>query len=410
MIATSRGSRARGSPVAFGVVLLGDGRSPMQLGDDGQRAGVPGPERLTDDVAGLVGGGLVGQRGGVHLLELHRQHRRCQGQEQGRRGDREGPGVPGDHVGHARPSAAVEDVIGVLGDEVPVGDHPLLGLRQHPQAHEAHQRWDQGEGGQKRQGHHDRSGVAQPGQEGDARQGQAAHGGQQRGPRKDHAGTGRARGAPDGIRHGESASEQVAVPHDQEQRVVDAHAQAEHRAQRGRLLRDVHQAPEEADDRQAHPDRDDGGRQWDRNRPSTAQREQQDDHGKEQAEGLGGPGVRARDLGAQVAAEGDARRGGGLLRRLRRSREHLVADVDVPGSLLGQRQLEDRGLPVVGQQVRVVVRAAHRVHAGNGGNRLGDRAQGLGPRPGSEVHVVGHHQGDRFGRGPGECPVEQRLR
>lgn len=171
----------------------------------------------------------------------------------------------------------------------------------------------------------------------------------------------------------------------EEERVVDAHAEADHGGQGGGGGREADDARDDADDAEAHADADHRGEQGQQGGGDAAEGEQEDQQGHEDARRLAGPvvGRRPDDL-VQVSAvrdlhAGGAGRGGGRVER---------AGVLVPEGL---------DLPVEGHRGvgGTAVRAGH--DRGGGGDvghpREAGRAlvEGLAvPGQGAGVHVEDH--------------------
>ena len=135
------------------------------------------------------------------------------------------------------------------------------------------------------------------------------------------------------------------MPGDEEQGVVDAHAEADHAAQLGRPARDVdqvgderHRADAEGEAEERDPDREAHG-------DDRSERHEQDDGGGDQADELAGPGLGLLEREEQVAAHLDPQRrtrSGLRAERLEvlqvvraQLLEHRIADADERDATVG---------------------------------------------------------------------------
>ena len=342
-------------------------------------------EPLIDEVVGLPGGGLLGQDPVVAVPQGQRQGGGCHHQQYDGRTDREAPRFAGDRVGQSAPTGGVEVLVGV-GVQALLGHDPVL--------HHAEDRGNQGDGGQHGHRHHDGRGVAQPGQEGDPGQHESADGGDQGASSEDHAGAGGAGRATDGVGDLEALVEQCAVACDEEQRVVDAHPEAQHRAQGRGDIGDEHQAAEQSDDGQAQSHREDRADQRHECGTPAAQGDEEDEHGGDEPECLTDMRVWFGELSPHEAADGD---GHPVRCSRRRGVEDLLCDACLSREPLIDDHREDRGVAVVGQQ-GVTLRGV-----GDGGD-FRDGTQLLGDvidrtLPGSTEIAVRVVEDDRGGLG-----------
>ena len=129
-------------------------------------------------------------------------------------------------------------------------------------------------------------------------------------PAGEHDGlTGRGNGPTDGLLNAQTLGEVLAVPGDQEQGVVDPHAEADHAGDHRCPARDVdevgdqgHRADAEGEAEKGHPDRQ-------AHRDDGTERQEQDDHGGDQTDHLTGARLCLLEREEQVSAELDLERG-----------------------------------------------------------------------------------------------------
>ena len=108
--------------------------------------------------------------------------------------------------------------------------------------------------------------------------------------------------ARDRLAHVRAAVELVAVAEDDEERVVDADAEAEHRRQRRRHHRDVDEVAEQPDQPEAGDQRDDGGEDRHAGGDERAEGDREDHDAGGQADHLAAPRVLLREPDAEHAA------------------------------------------------------------------------------------------------------------
>jgi hypothetical protein len=210
---------------------------------DHQRAVEALAEALGKAVVGHPLGGRRGLRAVVGLPEAQAESRRGERQQDRDAGDGRRDRPRGDTMGPARGETFARRA---------GGGRPLaITARQHTTPGHAEQRRHHGHGGDGGRGHHDAGGEPHTADERDANGEQAAdrdHDDRARGEHR-HPG-GRVRGAGGGHRI-VAGGEPLAVAGDEEQRVVDAGAQAEHHADRRRDGRHVDPGAGQGDERQA---------------------------------------------------------------------------------------------------------------------------------------------------------------
>ncbi len=247
------------------------------LGGEHQRTVEPGAEALGHEVVGLAGGVGLRVGAGVGEREAHRQQGDRQQQEEHESTDRRGPRTP-------------------LDDAAPPVPHRLLTRLRflaapHREAIDgATDEPEQGrEKGDRRQ-HHD--GDGHRGADGhavhevDAHEEQAHERDHDRAPGEHDGATGRVDRPHHRVLGLEAFVETLAVARDDEQRVVDAHADADHRRELGGevgrrddVAEQLHQTEADADAEQRDEDRQAHGEQ-------RTERHQQDDDGGEDPDEL----------------------------------------------------------------------------------------------------------------------------
>ena len=207
--------------------------------------------------------------------------------------------MPGDVVAPALPAPAR----GRRRWGSPVQAEPV-----DPGSGEAEERRQQRDRGDHHDQHDDRDGDAAGGHERDAGDGQAEDGDDHGAAGEDHGLPGGGHRPPDRLLDRQSPREVLAVPGDEEQRVVDADAEADHAAQHGRPAGDLDQvgdqrqrADPEGEPEHRHPDRQS-------HRDDRAERHEQDDDRGDQAEDLADPGLRLLEREEQVPAHLDPQR------------------------------------------------------------------------------------------------------
>ena len=240
--------RVRGDPRGELVDVVRAQRTAAKVGDDEHRGVEAGAEALGEQVVRLaLRAGLV-VAAGVGELRLQRQRRCGEGQEHDGRADEVGPGPGGDAV------------------REPPADRRLHRPRCTPPADDppgvdavAEQRE---QGGQQRQGggdgeqHDDGRGEADRRQHADARQDQRGHGHDHRDPGEGDRGAGRAHRRRQRLPVLLPGGPVVAVAGDDEQGVVDADAEPDHRGEDRRPGGDVECARQQGDAAQADADGD----------------------------------------------------------------------------------------------------------------------------------------------------------
>ena len=237
-----------------------------------QRTVVARAEAVGDHVEGLALGRLERRRTDVLLAE-HQREDRDDHQRQQRQRD------------HARTNRMVDHRVGPVAPDAELG-RVLLGAadkRQLPAvdgiAEHGEDRRQEREPGEHSREDADRTGVAECGDEGDLRDRERQQRdddgapGEQHGPttRSEHLGN-RLTGVQPVLAH------QRAVFRDEEERVVDADAEPDHRGERRPDRRDAREVAHQAN--QGGPDQqtEDGREDWQAHRDERREREEQDDH------------------------------------------------------------------------------------------------------------------------------------
>jgi hypothetical protein len=261
------------------------------------------PERRLQHVLRLGLRGVGGRRlheGRLHARDGDRQNtQRHNGKEQRKT-------TP---LRHGRRPAAVESAILVLDDAL------TLTARQHPAAEETQHSGHERERDQHRHQNGDRGRDTHLRQERDADDDQAHQRDEHRHPRGQH---GRTRGADGGRERGtdvRALAQFVTVPVDDEQRVVDADGETEHRGQdRGRGLQ-VEEAGRERHAERADADAHGGGQQVHAGHDQRAVGEREDHQGDEDADALEDAADLRRRLDRLTGHLGSEARGPGVVER-----------------------------------------------------------------------------------------------
>jgi hypothetical protein len=207
----------------------------------------------------------------------------------------------------------------------------------HPAAQRAEQRRQEGEGGQH---HHDdveAGDQAERAHVRNAHESQGAHGQANRDAGEEHRRT-RGRHGPTDSRFGITSFEQpLPVATEDEQRVVDADTQAQHRSQDGRDHADLEVVLEDDGDRRRRPDAEEGDADRNEHRHDGPERDQQDHDGEGETDVVGV--VRKRRL-RRVERVRDLTSDHRLHTRLSRRRDRLLQVVPEVRVLVGRsRQL-----------------------------------------------------------------------
>jgi hypothetical protein len=224
------------------------------------------------------------------------------------------------------------------------------GQRQH--------RRQQRDGRQHGGEHGDRAGIAEGRHQRDAGHPQRQQG-DDHGAAGEHDGAARGRHRPgDRLVPLDAVAQLVAMLGHQEQRVVDADAQADHGRQRRPDRGDVQEVAEQADEAERGGQAEHRGDDGLAHRHQAAEGEGQDQHGGEQADDLAALGRRLGQDAAQVAADGDldARLprggGGGEDRAGELLGDVAVGDVEQDGREGGLGVLAHQSRGGVGERVR----------------------------------------------------------
>ncbi len=221
--------------------------------------------------------------------------------EGGQREDRhddggDGPeelGVPLDEGGPAGGEAG-----GQLGLRPVLGEGAALAPGQGAHADQGEQRGEEGDGGGDREDDGEGGGDGDAVEEAQPQDQHAEQGDADGGPGEDDGAAGGGDGGLGGLGDGEAAFEAPAVPGDDEERVVDADAEAHEHAEHRGEVRDRHHVPEEHDPGVGDADADEGGGDGERGSGEGAEGEEEDDGGDGDADGL-------RDVSAGGLGEGD---------------------------------------------------------------------------------------------------------
>jgi hypothetical protein len=300
-------------------------------------------------VVGLSLGGRLRRRADVLLAEVERQKRDDEGQEnRGCRGKCE-PGVGGNHTRPPAPEASIGWLwLRTEKRGQPQGLEPLPDDRK-----DCGQQRDRREhGGCHGEGRR----VPERGDERDPRDDEREQ--------RDHYGAAgeHDRGSGGRDRHcnrlvqSQALAPLGAVPADEEERVVDADPEPDHRGEGWRDRRDCEEVAHEPDQRQADEEADDGGDERQAHGHERAEGEREDDHRCDEADDLAALGSRLRELGPDGPASRDLHpsvlsrrsRVEDLLRELvrqlvpahveqNRDERRLLVLADLRGALLAER-------------------------------------------------------------------------
>src|SRR5690606_2221020 len=281
--------------------------------DDHERAVEAGAEALGEQV---VGAALGGGRGLGAVV----------GQAQFQGGGGHGGGAQADHAeqqhGHGPaddetcPAGAHVLAVGLAGGAASAEQPALLAGRPDPAAGVAEQRGDHGEGDQDRDGDRACGGDTHLGQHRDVDHGQADQGDEDGETGEDDRGARGADGPAGRLLAFAPLGEFGAVAGDDEQGVVDADREADHRGQDGRGGAEVEGDGQRGDGGDADADADQRGEQRQSGREQGAEGDDQDDRGDADADDLRGAGLRdglegvTTDLDGQPGGAGVL--GGGL--------------------------------------------------------------------------------------------------
>ena len=337
------------------------------LEHQGQRAVHPRAEALGEQVVGLPGGRTGGIVAGVGHGQAHAEDGGGQ-QEQGA-----GPG----HRGHDRPALhAAGPAVGHRLARRPPGPPAVHAEAVDPSPDHAEERGQQGDGAEHGHEHGGRRAEGEALQEAQPHQQQPEQGDHHGAAGEHHGPPGGAHGLHRGVVGRQAPLQRGAVAGDDEQGVVDAHADADHRRDLGGEVRRRHGGGPQAERRHRGHDAGDRGQDRQAHGHDRPEGDQQDDRRGQQADTLARGHL---DVLEQVAAEGDLEPGVlqrlGLLghRRGRRVGRVVGGQVDggegdgaVGGSLL--RRVEGRGhRGDAGQRPDLVEVGAH---GGRGGRSV----------------------------------------
>ncbi|MGY4275848.1 hypothetical protein ACVILE_002028 [Streptomyces sp. M18.1] len=292
----------------------------------------------------------------------------------------------------------------VLGEPAPLA--PAQGAR----ADVRQQRRQQCDGGRDGEDHGQRGGDGHAVEEAEPEDQHAQQGDAHGRTREDDGSPGGGDGVLGGLRDGEPPLQAAPVPGDDEQRVVDADAEADEGAQHGREVGDGHGVAEQGDAGVGGADGDQRGGDGQQGGGEGAEGEEEDDGGDGHADGFGE--VALRRLGQRDGAASQLH-----LEPVGPGRPRGVDDgprlrrVDVLGGVLeGHRGVRGAAVLADPRRVRVVVGVGHRGHAGEvrdavqgAGHGLFDAggAHGVGRRVPDDRVAVAVEAGEAGGEQPG---------
>ena len=258
-----------------------------------------GPEALGDEVVGTARGVAGGTVPGVVEPEAQRQQRHREQEEHGEPDEQRRPRVVLDHAAPPVPGGlATGRSRALVTTDLPLVD--VAPGESEERGQERDRREHGGEHtGRDRDGHaaHDRR-LHEP---------QAEHRDDHGGSREDHRAAGGVDGVHDAAFGVETGGEVLAVARDDEQRVVDPDAEADHCDGRGGEVGHVDEAAQTQHDRDTRADAEQRGADRQAHRDHGAEGDQQDDHRREETDGFGDAADRVR--GEHVAAVVDLQTG-----------------------------------------------------------------------------------------------------
>jgi hypothetical protein len=233
-------------------------------------------------------------------------------------------------------------VVGVCLAELHAQRVDVLPERSEQRRQECHRRGD-------RDQHGDRRGVAHVADERDAREDQGHQRDHHGDPREDDRAARRGGGSRDRLAHLHAVLELELVAGDDEQRVVDPDAEADHRRQRRRDARHLDDVAEQLDDRQRRDQPEHRRHDRQDHRRDRAEGEHQDHDRRREADRLARLCVGLGDRLAEVAAGGDLEPG--LLRGALRVDDLLGLVVGEVALALGQGDRDVGDLLVLADRV-----------------------------------------------------------
>ena len=247
-----------------------------------QRAGEACTECLGGEVERLAFGAFLTKVAVIREAQLEGEHRRGEGDEQ--RGDTDGvpprvtrhvptPGLP------ARGDGRIDLAAATCADAV------------DPRTGEAQEGGKQGDGSGDHDEHDQRGRNAGGGQERHASDSETEDRDHDRPTGEDHGLTGGGGGAPHGFLHRHALGEVLAVAGNEEEGVIDADTDADHRHHLRRPRRDVDQIVDEPEGTRAQRKTEQGGADRETHRNHRAEGDQQDDDRGHNADHLAGTGL-----------------------------------------------------------------------------------------------------------------------
>ena len=277
------------------------GLRARQVGGDHQRTVGARSEALGVQVVGLAGHRVGRVVAGVGEAEAHAERGRRQREQDRRAHDHRGPGPPLDGMAPARGGR----VAAALLVERPAEQRDPQAV--DPVAEVGEQRRQQRDRGQHHHEHGDRSRDRDSVHVGQTGEGEAEHGDHHGGAGDDHAAPGGGHGLDDRVVAGLAVPHRRAEPGQDEQRVVDAHADPDQPGDRRGPVGHVDDVGQQ-DDQPARGDAEahEGDHERQAGRHHGAEGDQQHDRGAEEAEALGAGRLLGRVDG--VAAELDLER------------------------------------------------------------------------------------------------------
>src|SRR4051794_32722155 len=287
-------ARFPGRFLQFRQHLLGFGRRG-EFGGDKERPVDARSEARLQAFERLPRGRVFGQGADVVLAQLELEDRQREDGEDQQRGQGRAPGLVGDGVGPPQPAVRLL-VIGVGLAEV---DTEAVDPRPERPQHRRQQRRRGADGDDDR----NRRGEAEGRDQRDAGEGERAEGDHHREAGEYDGPAGGRGGAGDRLPQLHPFAQLDFVAGDDEERVVDTDAEADHRRQGGGDPGHLQRVLEQFDDRERAGEADDRREDRQHHRRRRTEGKEEDDHRRDQADDLGELGLRFRELLADVAAD-----------------------------------------------------------------------------------------------------------
>src|SRR5690606_26747929 len=240
-----------------------------------------GAEAVGEEVVGLAGGGRPGVVALVGRAQVQREGGQREDRHDGQGDDAEQLGVPLHERGPAGGPPG-----GQLGLGPELGEPAALAAAERAHADERQQGGQQGDGRGDGEDHGERGRDGDAVEEAEPEDQHAQQGDANGGTREHDRASGGGDGLGGGLGHGQPALESAPVPGDDEQRVVDAHAEPDQQPEHGGEVGDGHHVPEQGDARVRGADPDQCGGDGQQGGGEGAEGEEQHDGGDQHADRL----------------------------------------------------------------------------------------------------------------------------